>query len=164
VGGGDPGPAPAPPEDSTPECFAQLKDRPITNPAGQALGGMHAFWWVQDANGQQWIISGENNGSLDAKVVSGSANGLDNSSKTTVYNSGLSAMNCDSVALMLAGANLYANTLNGKVNYHWYGPNSNSFADFIGQLGNIYLPQPTGALGWNDTGPIYAAILGITHN
>ena len=136
-----------------PECFAQLKDRPVSSTVTKLVGATHSFWWVQDANGNQWIISGVNQGTLNVQVKEGNANGADNSSQTTFFDSGLSADICDKVAKLLGAALEYPNAI---LNYNGpLGPNSNSIANYFGSIAGFSIPNgPSGSYGWGNTGPI----------
>jgi len=41
-----------------PECFAQLKDRPVNHPVAARLKAVHTFWWVQDSPGHSTSSQG----------------------------------------------------------------------------------------------------------
>ena len=148
-----------PKDDPEPECFAQLKYRDIEwspdllKSCGitDILPANHAFWWVQDRSGQRHIISGGPSKPtgiqfLNGWVVDGDKNGDDNSTAATSFNSGSSAFNCLSVDLMLAAAKGFPSE---KIGYNPQdGPNSNSFARFIGRVGGFNPKRPPRALGW----------------
>ena len=78
--GPDPNPPPPPPTKKDPECFAQLKGRPVDDPAAAKVSALHTFWYVQNASGQQYIVSGgpsEDGKRLEASVTPGRTNGTD---------------------------------------------------------------------------------------
>jgi RHS repeat-associated protein len=151
-GGGIYAPTPGESEDE-PECFAQLKYRPVDYPRAGFFGFTHSFWWVQSFNGtgyQDYIISGgyDEKGYLHAWVSPGDDNLRgDSSSATTWWDSGLSAHNCDRVKAMIAAGNSFPN---GIIPYHWWMLNSNSVARYIGAAGGFTsISPPPGALGWS---------------
>jgi RHS repeat-associated protein len=148
------GPPPPPPPSSEPECFAQLKYRPVNNLGANVFGATHAFWWVQDRTGAHYIISAGPKGYqdsdstyLEAWVVSGDYNGQDNKDKTVAWSSGLSSAFCNSIDLMLAAArgfprrSLYYEPV--------VGPNSNSAARYFGVRGGFTPTAPPGSYGWD---------------
>jgi hypothetical protein len=153
-------PQPKPAPKAEPECFAQLKYRDVVwaptalqrRGIKDVLPANHAFWWVQDRNGQHFIISGgprlpNGSGHLVGGAVPGDAKGDDTSSAAVAWDSGLSALNCDSVDRMIAAANSFPQdrfTYNARG-----GPNSNSFAHYIGRTGGFHPTMPPLAFGWN---------------
>ncbi len=148
---------------SQPQCFAQLKDRPVDDPTASKFRAVHTFWWVQaDVNGQaeQFIISagpqqlaGSPKQYLDAWVVPGSANGADNSGDNTAWASGLSASLCDQVEAMLTAARGFPQNqiqYNPAGAFGFGGPNSNSAAHYFGIAGGFTgITPPLTAYGWN---------------
>jgi RHS repeat-associated protein len=158
-GGGSGGGSTPPPQ---PECFAQLKDRPVNDPTAAKFSAVHTFWWVQDETGTQYIISAgptspNSSGTqyLNVSVTRGSDNGSgDNSGAHMDWSSGLSWMNCDQVDAMLGAANNWKNNYNNTVQYHPAGllgiggPNSNSAAHYFGVVSGINPNPPTTAYGW----------------
>jgi RHS repeat-associated protein len=133
-----PEPAPPPPP-SPPACFAQLKWRPVEFALRQAN---HAFWYVQDADSQKpRVISGGPSipyppwGFLTSWDVPGPIGHFpaDNSFRPTVWDSGQSQLSdlsvCISVEEMVL-AEQATRFLHGP--YVLTGPNSNSFARWIG--------------------------------
>ena len=82
-----------------------------------------------------------------ASVVLGVAIGSpDQPSAATWYDSGLSSQNCDSVDAMMRTVLTWPN---GKIKYHFYGPNSNTAAEVIGLSGGFFIPfGPPGSIGW----------------
>ena len=144
-------------EDDDPECFAQLKYRPVSTDglkpeqaaAVRLSGATHSFWWVQDRTGQRSIITAgpSEDGKLRTWIVRGDTNGgEDHSGQTTAFDSGLSAENCDKVDQMMNAAN-FLDALN--ISYNYLGPNSNSAARRIGNRGGFYPSRPPRAIGWN---------------
>jgi len=51
---------------------------------------------------------------------------------------------------MLAAAQAWqqSNDTPNGTRYSWRGPNSNSFAEFLGEVGGFSPPRPPGAVGW----------------
>ena len=140
-----------------PDCFAQLKYRPISTAglspmqaaAVQFSGATHAFWWVQDRSGHRSIITAgpSEDGKLRTWIVRGNTNGdQDHSGQTTAFDSGLSPENCDKVDQMMNTAN-FLDML--SVGYYYRGPNSNSAARIIGNRGGFNPLRPPGAIGWD---------------
>ena len=80
------------------------------------------------------------------------ANGLDNSSQSTVWSARSSTL-CAAVSAMLAAA--FSFPTNGIYYDPLWGPNSNSAAHYIADAGNLILVfnnglvAPPGAIGWN---------------
>ena len=154
TGGGD--------EELTPECFAQLKDRPVDDPKAAKANAVHTFWWVQDSTGAQYIISGgptpaNSSGTqyLNVSGTLGSNNGSgDNSSAHTDWSSGLSWINCDQVDTMLGAARNWQNNHNTTIVYNPLGalgiggPNSNSAAHYFGVIAGFNPKPPATAYGW----------------
>jgi RHS repeat-associated protein len=143
VGGGGSQPAPSP------ECFAQLKDRPVNDPAAAKFHAVHTFWWVQASDGSRDIISGgPSGGYLDVWVVPGNVNGPDTANAATAWDSGLSSAICAAVSQMLAAASAFAN---GSITYSPYpGPNSNTAAHLLATAGGLQgVTPPLTAYGWN---------------
>jgi RHS repeat-associated protein len=154
-------PTTSPASPSQPECFAQLKERPVNDPGAAAVNAVHTFWWVQgDINGQavQYILSaGPATGPrgiqyLDVWATQGSNNGSgDSSGSQTAWSSGLSSAICAQVDAMISAAKSFPNN---TVQYHAVGflglggPNSNSAAHLLGTLGGFNVPGPTFAYGW----------------
>lgn len=138
-----------------PQCFAQLKYRPVV------VGQNHAFWWVQASNGLHYILDGgptQNGfgcaigacGNLDAWVSQGDA-GIppaypeDNSGDNLAWQTGQSASFCSGVASMLDYTASWNNT---QVTYYPLGPNSNTFAHLCGTAGGFSPTQPPNTPGW----------------
>ena len=136
-----------------PECFAQLKDRPVDDWRARRIGATHSFWWVQDSTGSQFIVSAgpqeyapSTKKYLEAWIVPGSVNGQDNKGQTTRWDSGLSAINCAKVAHLLGAA---AGFPRETVLYDPIsGPNSNSAARYFGYSGVFDVSPGGGAIGW----------------
>jgi RHS repeat-associated protein len=130
-----------------PKCFAQLKYRRAK------FGENHSFWWVQDSNGDQWVISGgptevfgaPGTGYLNVWVVPGSTGHYpaDNAGAAVAFDSGLSEQVCRQVDQMLQHARQWPN------NQIYYGSNnSNTVAHDIGNAGSFNPPQPPRTPGW----------------
>jgi hypothetical protein len=158
-----PPPPPPPPPQQPVECEADLFTRPVQDWRAHLLHAVHSYWEVQEifANGfdlDEMISSGpfNNTGTLGVWVH------LPSEGPDTVaagkwrwgtglsLNHGFSPTNCAGTSLMLQTA-LYWQSLNGLGDIPYNatkGPNSNSFASFIGAIGGFYPPQPWGAYGW----------------
>jgi RHS repeat-associated protein len=154
----DPEPPPPPPQPTVSKCFAQLKFRGVAETLKAAT---HAFWWLQDDLGTHYIISGgPSNGSLsrplgflDTWESIGDNRAHypdDNSGQTTSFDSGISSGACQGVESMLMTDEAYANN---SIIYVFSGPNSNSFAHFLGANGGFYPSAPPRSLGWSTPVP-----------
>ena len=144
-----------------PECFAQLKyrdvvwapERLLQRGIKDVLPANHTFWWVQDRNGNHYIINAgpehpDGSGHLVGGVYPGDAEDEDNARQPVAWSSGLSSSNCDSVDRMLEAARSFPQD---KFMYRgWGGPNSNSFARYIGRAGGFQPTPPPLAIGWNN--------------
>ena len=164
--GNAPPPPPPPPQPTSapsPECFAQLKDRPIDDPGAQKVGAVHTFWWVQgwvQGVSTQFILSagpqkptGSTTAYLNAWAVPGNSNGKDNSQQHLDWNSGISGSLCAQVDEMIVAAESFPNN---TIRYSPYalglfgGPNSNSAAHYFGSAGGFNdVTAPLTAYGWN---------------
>jgi len=140
-----------------PKCFAQLKYRPVDDWRAKAFGRTHAFWYVQGSSGFQYIISGgpsNPNGSGFLNVWPPNLNtsgGVDNTSATVWWNSGLAPENCQGVDAMIAAAQGWPN---GTIPYHAVeGPNSDTAAHSLGTSGGFNPSPPPGTMGWNTALP-----------
>ena len=143
----DPGPVSPPP----PECFAQLKTRPVDDPTAQKFDATHSFWYVQDETGTQYVVSGgptgPGSGYLNVGISKNVTTGVDNVSAHTSWDSGLSSGICDKVDNLLGAARSFPNN---SIQYQpIHGPNSNSVAKYLGRAGGFYPPPPAGSYGWN---------------
>lgn len=131
-------------------CFAQLKYRYAR------FGYNHAFWWVQDRNGQQWIISGGPTGSFGSGTlniwVNQGSTGVhfpaDNAGASTAFATPCNESNevCNGVDNLLNAANSFPNN---TIHYDATGPNSNSVANSLGDAGGFNPPQPPDTIGWD---------------
>ena len=129
-----------------PHCFAQLKYR------SSYEFFSHAFWWVQDSNGTNWVIDGgpslpHGHGYLNSWVNLGDSGHYetDNSDDATAFDSGTSDAVCDAVDKMILAAE---NWQNNTTPYSSTGPNSNTFAHDIGNAGGFNPPAPPRTIGW----------------
>jgi hypothetical protein len=155
-------PQPKPAPKAEPECFAQLKDRPVNDPNAAKFNAVHTFWWVQDSTGTQYIISGgptkaNSSGTqyLNISVSSGNDNGSGDSSRShRHWSSGLSWINCDQVDAMVAAARDWQGSHNNTIVYNPVGvlgvggPNSNSAAHYFGVVSGFNPNPPRTAYGW----------------
>jgi len=137
------------------ECFAQLKYRYARD------GQNHAFWWVQDSDGNRFVIDGGPTwnsglshpfGYLNHWTVPGDVGHYpnDNPKASTAYDSGMSAAVCDQVAKLLSAA---AGWSDDTIPYDPLGPNSNTFARSVGSAAGFNPQQPPNTVGWNTTIP-----------
>jgi RHS repeat-associated protein len=129
------------------ECFAQLKYRPTS----EYSEFNHAFWWVQDKSGKQWIISGGTTdpmgeGFLDVWVTAPRPH--DPELKALVlFDSGLSPTVCQGVDDIILHALAWPK---GTIPYYYKGPNSNSAARYFGEVGGFPVTgEPGKNYGWN---------------
>jgi RHS repeat-associated protein len=136
-----------------PKCFAQLKYRPVDDWRAKLFGRTHAFWYVQGSSGFQYIISGGSsnpNGSGFLNVWPpnlDTSGGVDNTSATVWWNSGLSPENCQGVDATIAAAQGWPN---GTIPYHAVGgPNSDTAAHNLGTAGGFNPSPPPGTTGWD---------------
>ena len=139
----------APPAPPAANCFAQLKYRTAKTVA------THAFWWIQDSAGSQYIIDGGPQhpgcsggcGFLEDWITPPPTGHYteDNLSAGTWFNSGTSSSVCGQVNAL----ENYARTWNQNgTNYSPLGPNSNSFAHYCGTAAGFSVSSPPRAVGW----------------
>ena len=152
---GDPCPSspepPPPPE--KPKCFCQLKYRPVDEEHARKVNATHSFWYIQDFTGTQRIISGfpsnlnGGSGYLNDYLNPDLYGGVDNVHATTWYDTGLTNSACLGAELIEFTAIVWPEN---TITYHFLpGPNSNTFAQYIGALGQEFPASPPGAYGWN---------------
>ena len=159
-------PAPVPiipisgPSSSSPDCFAQLKFRPVDDPIAKLVDAVHSFWWVEYAiNGIETtdiITAGPNPGTgpvryLEEFVVPGNAAGANTSLDSTEWKTPDSSTVCYAVSRMLEKARTFPPH---SIPYDpVFGPNSNSAARLIGEAGgfnmNLGINWSGIAVGWN---------------
>jgi RHS repeat-associated protein len=142
-----------------PDCFAELKFN--SNPAryGAPAGATHSFWYVQDRQGNQYIVSagptktgaGGDYGALNVwgqnKPVNDSTknSGANKASDLTHWQTGPSPDDCDKVDKLLAAARAFPNN---SIRYNPLGPNSNSAAALLGSVAGFSATAPPGGFGW----------------
>jgi len=127
------------------ECFAQLKFRPVPH-LPPPLSANHSFWYIQDSDGVQWIIDGSPSGTCPGDcgnlidwVTEGTVSShfnaepsLDSSGKTTAWSIGpASGQLCEQVDTLYQISSYYWPP-GGDIPYSITGPNSNSFAWYVG--------------------------------
>jgi RHS repeat-associated protein len=161
AGGGAPGGPPQPPPQCTgpnckPKCDAQLKYRPV-----QILGRTHAFWWIQDMYAQRFVIDGGPSngdsppfGDLIDWITPGDVSRrypADNAALApTWFDSGLSSSVCGQVTGLEVAAEDWPPTTSGIPYHPVKGPNSNSFARYVGEAGGGFHPTaPPGSQAWS---------------
>jgi RHS repeat-associated protein len=139
-------------EPKKPECFAQLKYRPVNDWRVGSFAS-HAFWWVQDRHGQSYIVSGGPERRLDQGPeylhvwVQDKHAGPDKPSATTAWASGLSSLLCNAIDVLLSSAVGFPKW---TIQYRpILGPNSNSAARFLGNAAGFNVSSPPGAIGWD---------------
>jgi RHS repeat-associated protein len=153
-------------DDNSSDCFAQLKYRHVPDTISN-----HAFWWVQDSTGTQWVMDAGPVGNVTATtgvdatpdfgylndwVTEGSVGhyAADNSGATTSFSTGPpSSATCTSVNNMLRAAWNWNRNINNTIPYDPTGPNSNSYARYIGQAGGYNPAEPPYATGWGTNIP-----------
>jgi RHS repeat-associated protein len=155
-GSGGAGAGPGNPPPPCP-CFAQLKYRAVDNRLAGKIQATHAFWYVQDSSGQQYTVSGgpwpkdckEPNCKLDEWATPYPNSSTDATSGAgTWWSIGPSSSICPQVEDLLNAAFGFPND---TITYHWYGPNSNTSAHYVGNAGGFHPPPPPVALGWWNT-------------
>ena len=161
-GGGPHGPGGPPPSDPPPPpppaCDAQLKYRPVN-----ILNKTHAFWYIYDINAQTFVIDGGPSngdvppwGDLVDWVTLGNVSSrypADNASLAgTWFDSGFSSKVCGQVAALEVTAEDWNSSLSSR-NPYWAvgGPNSNSFARYVGEEGLFNPTAPPGSEAWSHT-------------
>jgi RHS repeat-associated protein len=159
------GPPPSPPPPCTgpgckPTCFAQLKYRPA--PAGKT----HAFWFVQDRNSQWFVIDGGPAwpyppfGYLVDWITPGivsSQYAADNAETSgTWFDSGVSCQVCSRVDQLESAAREWPPVPSGIWYRPVFGPNSNSFARYIGEQGDFHPTRPPGSQAWDTPIPTFS--------
>ncbi len=142
-------------------CFADLMYRPVTE-FGVDTGETHSFWYVGNATGDEFVIDGGpsqsfGRGTLNDWITSGTVGHYADDNVRTAdlsFASGTQphAQICSQVASMIKAANSYPNN---TITYHGIdGPNSNSFAHWVGVHGGFDPPSPPHAINWNSTVPV----------
>ena len=156
-GGGGPapcqpagGPAPPPKQPQLPECFAQLKFRGVNDWKAWLANATHAFWWVQSDTGDYILTAGPTGNYLQAWAIPGdsSPNKLDTKNQKTWWSSGLSSAICPEVDAMVAAAKAFPGQTFLYDPAGTSGPNSNSFAHYLAQVGMFSPTQPPYSYGW----------------
>jgi RHS repeat-associated protein len=159
-----------PPKQHTVECQATLYSRPLNITILKQLGLTHAYWEVEVAidgvdiiddtisSGPQVVTNpnGKRSSDLDVWVYptnNNPSNADTPNNSTWSWSSGWSASNCDGVYRMLNYANNWQANYNDSptqgVPYSGlFGPNSNSFAGYLGQIGGFSPPAPPGSWKW----------------
>jgi len=121
------------------------------------------FWWVQDMWGQRFVVEGGPSkgdippcGNLRDWVTLGNVSSrypADNTLAGTWFNSGVSSRVCDQVTALLYAAKSWP-PKPGAIPYNPFGgPNSNSFARYIGEQGLFNPTAPPGSVRWGHSIP-----------
>jgi RHS repeat-associated protein len=137
-----------------PKCFAQLKYRAVDNRWAEKIHATHSFWYVQDSEGEQFTVSGgpwpQNCGEPQCKLhewvttyPNSSPDALSHAG--TWWSDGPSASICPQVDALLDAARNFPNDV---FTYHFYGPNSNTSAHYVGNAGGFHPSAPPVAIGW----------------
>ncbi len=148
---------PGNPPPPCPKCFAQLKYRAVNDPMARKIHATHSFWYVQDSTGEQYTVSGgpwpsgcqEPNCKLHEWATpypNSSADAL--SGAGTWWSIGPSSSVCPQVDALVDAADSFPND---TIVYHWYGPNSNTAAHYVGNAGGFHPPPPPVSIGWWNT-------------
>jgi hypothetical protein len=107
----------------------------------------HAYWYVQDSSGKQFILTGGPDGIyLNEWRVPVPVNPQPDNISLVWWTAGPSRDICDAVDKMI---NAVADWPHNTIPYDWQGANSNTGARSIGQAGGFYPPPPPGSIGWN---------------
>jgi hypothetical protein len=139
------------------QCFARLKYRPVTG-----TGKNHSFWYIKDSAGAEHVIDAGPTLSLGRGFLNDWIQGpptghypADNISAPTSSGGDFEGKICDQVDNMLGAALKYQIQVNDTIKYHGVdGPNSNSFARWLGVEGSFYPPSPPDAQAWGTAMPI----------
>jgi RHS repeat-associated protein len=147
-------PTPPPPPER-PTCLATIYYRPVPHTLGNAN---HSFWYLVDSSGQNWVISGgpTRNGPRRWGYLNYWRNTgyyskhwplLDNvyTANPWVPDEG-SVEVCYNVGVMQHLVDIYNNNV---IRYNLTGPNSNSFAHWLGENSMLDGPEPPNAIGWD---------------
>src|ERR1700722_3949886 len=148
----DPVPPPPPP---TASCSAEIFYRPVAHTLGFAN---HAFWYVQTESGKDFVLDGGPPTDNRFKILSGrtflndwvSAGAqstrfvADNATSATPWRSYYDDA-CFGAGLMWELATIWPNNV---IPYNIFGPNSNSFAHWLGAATFNPAPPPR-TVGWN---------------
>jgi hypothetical protein len=111
----------------------------------------HAYWYVQNSSGQQYTITGGEEGIyLKMWKPEVPANPAPNTDSVW-WTAGPSPDICDAVGKMLTAAKDFPQD---TIPYDWAGPNSNTGARSVGQAGGFYPPPPPGSTGWTTGLPV----------
>jgi hypothetical protein len=133
-------------------CFAQGKYRPVRW-LRSLTGRTHAFWYVQDSSGVQYILSGGPNGSsLGVWASTDLTSGEDKASDPTFFSSEVSCSICGGVDSMVSAAKGFPQ---GAIEYSPAGgPNSNSVAYWLGSIGGFEsrMTAPPNTMAWGRAG------------
>ena len=119
----------------------QFYDDPEINGCSESCSGP----WGHSKGFSGGVGKGPGEGYLNVGGNTNITTGVDNVSATTWWDSGLSPKNCNGVDKLIKAANAWPN---GKIPYHYYGPNSNTAANELGAAGGFRPPKPPGAFAW----------------
>jgi RHS repeat-associated protein len=152
-------------EPPCPKCFAQLKFRIVDDDFARKAGMTHSFWYVQDRSGNKSIVSGFPTGGckttrfgsckLNPTISALKDAGVDKPTAGTWWDSGYSERVCSGVDSLMAAAKAFPRD---KMPYWMIGPNSNTFAHYLGNMAGWGLyPRiilgPPGTIGWGSPLP-----------
>jgi hypothetical protein len=141
-----------------PQCFAQLKTRPVDVTVAKLVGATHSFWYVKAKDGTEYIVSGGPSGPPDKQMLNEwkdsdleRAGRPDRVSNPTWWDSGTSPEICAGVDKLLAAVDAWPQD---TIPYHPFsGPNSNSAAHNVGDAGGFSPSRPDGAIAWDEPVP-----------
>jgi RHS repeat-associated protein len=148
--GGGASPAAAPPN----QCFAELKYRTVDDARAKWLGlfRTHAFWYVQGSDSKPMIISGGPDVKTGMFLNSyprydiGPSAGPDKVTNKTKWRAGPSTTTCGGVDAMITAAKSWPND---TIRYGTLGgPNSNTFAGWLGAQGGFKPNPPPRSMAW----------------
>jgi hypothetical protein len=138
-------------------CLAYLYYRGVPF-LGLPTGAHHDFWFIEDADGNPWVIDGGPSletcspvtscGYLDDWITPGTVSkeySEDNIATATLwYNSGYTDANCIPVAQLFVAAETWGQS----ISYSITGPNSNTFAYDMAVAAGFSVPTPPTSPGW----------------
>jgi RHS repeat-associated protein len=144
----DPPPGPGRPTTDAPECFIQVEYRPIDSPVAAAQDATHTYLFVQDRNGNDYVLEGEPQhsynplkqgyGLLRSVRTPGPKGDPNNPGDNawsdkkfgSVYSSANDTFVCDMVDYVIGLAKSF-NATHPNSYYHLEGPNSASYTYYF---------------------------------
>jgi RHS repeat-associated protein len=139
-------------------CFAQLKYRTVDNMFARWVGATHSFWYVQGSDGKQHVLSGGPSVTkpqlLKAWPSEDVRSRVDNVTASTWFDSGCAPGHCAGVDRMVEATGSFNQQFAGTLYDPRHGPNSNTVARYLGNIGNFEPSGPPGSeYGWGTPWP-----------